>query len=106
MTSDTPSLVASRASDISTTELKNLLVILSGNPIQLRFRLMGAMWQQSFMRVVSVTNDEVVFRDDVNRKIVILSDLKMIAHFELDGSLLSLLPNFHYDVVASHLHGK
>ena len=89
--------------EISISELKQLLTFMSENPgiVSIRYRLVGEMWQQNFLRVVRLTDNEIHLQDDqtTTRKICV-RDLSMIMQFELDGSWQTFQPNFHYGVVA------
>ena len=51
------------------------------------------------MRVHEVTDKGVFLKDEQQNKIIFISDLKWIVQFELDGSIHSFAPNFHYEVV-------
>ena len=88
-------------SKISILELKRLLVLLSENAHStgFRYRLLGQMWQPRFVYVHEVTDNGVFLKDQIENKTVFISDLKWIVQFELDGSLHSYAPNFHYDVI-------
>lgn len=96
------------ASNISTTELKSLLVSLTEHPhrVNFRYRLIGEMWQSVFMRVLFVTETGVMLRDEIHNRTILLSDLKMIIQFELDSALYNFDPNSHYDVIPCQLYGK
>ena len=66
--------------------------------VSFRYRLVGEMWQPNFMQVVKVTDKGAYLKDEAGKRIILLSDLRLIIHCELDGSLHSLEPNFHYEV--------
>ena len=96
-------------SEISVLELRRLLVLISENvhTVCFRYRLIGRMWHPNFMRVSEVTDNGVFLRDELQSKTIFISDLKWIAQFELDGSIHSFAPNFHYDVIPDQpLNGK
>ena len=88
------------ASEISVLELKRLLVLMAENAhaVCFRYRLIGQMWVSSFMRVIHLTDKGVVLRDDSKGQVVSIPHLKMIIQFELDGSLHTFQPYFHYNV--------
>ena len=88
-------------SKISVLELRKLLVLISENvhTVCFRYRLLGQMWQPNFMRVKDVTDTGVLLKDEMQNKTVLISDLKWIIQFELDGPIHSFAPNFHYDVI-------
>ena len=84
---------------ISAHELSVLLSSIAGHPeISFRFRLLGEMWQPNFMYVVNVGHGAVKLTDETTKKLVFVSDLKMIVQFELDGQINSFEPYFHYEV--------
>jgi hypothetical protein len=89
-------------SRVSVLELKKLLILLAENvhTVCFRYRMMGQMWQGNFLRVQEVTEKGVFLRDETENKTILISDLKWIAQFELDGRLHNYAPNFHYEVVA------
>lgn len=66
---------------------------------------MGAMWEQNFFRVIHVTDNGFFFKDPVNNRMISIPNLKMIMQFEVDGSVHTFQPNFHYDVVPN-FHAK
>jgi hypothetical protein len=88
-------------SRISTLELRGLMVLIAENvyDVCIRYRLLGQMWQPNFMRVIRVTENGMVLQDEVNNKMISVPNLEMIVQFELDGSVHSFQPNFHYDVI-------
>lgn len=88
-------------SEISVLELRKLLVLISENvhTVCFRYRLIGQMWQRSFMCVNGVTDKGVFLKDELQNKTIFISDLKWIMQFELDGSIHSFVPNFHYEVI-------
>ena len=57
------------------------------------------MWQVNFMRVNEVTEKGAFFKDELQDKTILITDLKWIVQFELDGSIHGFLPNFHYEVI-------
>ena len=88
-------------SKLSVLELRMLLVLISENvhTVCFRYRLLGQMWQPNFMRVKDVTDRGVVLKDELQNKTILISDLKWIVQFELDGRIHSFAPNFHYEVI-------
>ena len=93
-----------QSSITSLEDLKQVLGTLANHgddAVMFRFRLLGEMWQHNFMRVISVSDNSVALSDEINGRIVVLSDLKMIIQFELDGSVRLFKPNTHYEVVAN-----
>ena len=91
-------------SEISVLELKRLLVLLAENvhTVCFRYRLIGAMWETNFVRVIQVTDKGVFLRDETRNRMISIPDLRMIMQFELDGAIHTFQPNFHYDVSARH----
>jgi hypothetical protein len=88
-------------SKISIVELKGLLVLLAENvhTVAFRYRLVGQMWQPDFMRVIHATDKGILLKNEKKNIMISLPNLSMIMQFELDGSIHSFAPNFHYDVV-------
>jgi hypothetical protein len=86
---------------ISVLELKKLMVELKDKrpDICVRFRLLGEMWAQNFMRVLHVSEKKVMLNDEVANKLVILPDLSNIMQFELENRFQNYQPFFHYDVI-------
>jgi hypothetical protein len=58
---------------------------------------MGEMWQNSFVRIVSISEGRVLINDEVRNKLVSV-DLNRIMQFELDHRFKGYEPHFHYDV--------
>ena len=92
------------ATAFSILELKRLLVLLAENvhTVRFRYRLMGEMWEPNFVRVARVTDEGVFLRDEKKNKVISIPNLKLIMQFELDGSIHTFQPNFHYDVKAQY----
>jgi hypothetical protein len=86
---------------ISVLELKQLLIELRDkrNNICIRFRMLGEMWNQNFMRIVDVTEKGVVLNDEVSNKLIFLQDLTFVMQFEIDAPFQTYQPHFHYEVV-------
>lgn len=90
---DTPGL-------ISVLELKRLLVELKDKrpDICVRYRLLGEMWAQHFMRVLRVTEKGVMLSDEPSNKLVLITDLSNVMQFELDNRFQNFQPFYHYEV--------
>jgi hypothetical protein len=88
---------------ISVLELKRMLVTIVDLqlPVCFRFRILGEMWQQNFMRVVKVTEKGVVLNDEISNKTHHVTDLSHIVQFEIDQRLHTFHPHFHYDLTVS-----
>lgn len=87
-------------SQISLLELKRLLVLLAENAqsVCIRYRMVGKMWESSFLRVIHVTDHGVFLKDESKSRMISVPDLRMIMQFELDGSVHTFQPNYHYKV--------
>ena len=85
---------------VAVLALKRLLVELQElrPDICFRYRLIGQMWAENFMRVVSVTNRGVLLNDETSRKRISVPDLSHIMQFELDKSFQLYQPYFHYEI--------
>jgi hypothetical protein len=66
----------------------------------IRFRKLGHMWRQNFMRVIEISETAAVFFDETIDEFV-HSDLHDIVQFELEVRHQIYQPHFHYEV--SHL---
>jgi hypothetical protein len=84
---------------ISVLELKRLVIEIKdhGADICIRFRLMGQMWQQHFVRVVTVTENRVLVNDERANKLISV-DLNNVMQFEIDNRYQNFEPNHHYEV--------
>jgi hypothetical protein len=82
-------------------ELKRLLTeILDQRPdICVRYRLIGAMWNTGFTRVVFTTDSGAFFRDETHNRLMHVSTLDKIIQFEIDHTFQNFEAHFHYDVV-------
>ena len=85
---------------ISVSELKRLLYELYDKKsyVCVRIRLIGEMWQQAFLRIFNISDEEVVFSNESNGKMLKVKDLSTIMQFELDYNFQQFLAHFHYDV--------
>jgi hypothetical protein len=88
---------------ISELELRRLLIELKEKrpDICVRYRLLGEMWAQHFMRVLQVTEKGVMLNDEASNKLVIVTNLANIMQFELDNRFQNFQPFFHYEVIPS-----
>jgi hypothetical protein len=101
MAAESKRIMESETGTISTTELKQLLILLSDNPganVCVRIRLMGEMWRPNFMRVLMLTANGVILNDEVEGRVYSIAHLSNIMQFELDGKIRGYEPNFHYNV--------
>lgn len=85
---------------ISTPELRRLLFDLKEKrpDVCIRFRLLGEMWAESFMRVIMVTEKGAIFNDESINEFVNVSDLANIMQFEVDNRFQNFQPHYHYEV--------
>ena len=86
---------------ISALELKRLLIELKEKrpDICVRYRLLGEMWAQHFMRILQVTEKGAMFNDEASNKLVIITHLSNVMQFELDNRFQNYQPFFHYEVI-------
>jgi hypothetical protein len=84
---------------ISMLELKRLLIdLFEKRPdICVRFRLLGELWGNNFLRVKRVQEKGAVLLDDL-QGLVSISDLNFVMQFEIDKSFQGFQPYFHYEV--------
>ena len=82
-------------------ELRRLLVeIREHRPdICIRYRLIGKMWAENFLRIIQVTEDGVLLNDETSNKFIRIPDIAQVIQFELDKPFQQFQPYFHYEVV-------
>lgn len=90
-------------SKVSVLALRRLLIQLKEHrpDICFRYRLIGQMWADGFMRVSRISEHGVQLTDEGNHQLVIIPDLAQVMQFELDKSFQSYQPYFHYEVVTT-----
>jgi hypothetical protein len=83
---------------ISIPELKRLLTeLVEKRPdICFRYRIIGEMWKDNFMRVLKVTDGGVILHDGRNSQTITVTALSHIIQFEIEKSFQSFDANFHY----------
>jgi hypothetical protein len=81
--------------------LRRLIVeLMEHRPdICIRYRLIGRMWAENFLRVIRLTDQGVLLNDETSNKAVTISDLSHIMQFEIDKPFQLYQPYFHYEVV-------
>ena len=86
---------------VAVLELRRLLVELKEHrpDICIRYRLMGQMWAQNFLRVMDVSDRGVLLHDEQSNRDAFISDVSKIMQFEIDKSFHSYQPHNHYDVI-------
>ena len=84
---------------ISMLELKRLLIDLTEKrpDICVRFRLLGELWGNNFLRVMRVHDKGAVLLDEL-QGLVSISDLNFVMQFEIDKPFQGFQPYFHYEV--------
>ena len=90
-----------RVRKVAVLELKRLLVELHEYrpDICIRYRLMGQMWAQNFLRITGLTGDGVLLNDESSHKLIGIANLSTIMQFELDKTFRTFEAYCHYDVV-------
>lgn len=85
---------------VQVLELRRLLYELKDQrpDICVRFRLLGEMWQKSFMHVLKLTENGVIMVSDRNNETVAINDIREIIQFELDARYQNYHPHNHYTV--------
>ena len=88
---------------IAVLALKRLLVELKEHrpDICIRYRLLGQMWVNNFLRVVEITERGVILHDETNNTFIRIPEISAIMQFEIDRTFQSFQPHVHYDVVIS-----
>ena len=84
---------------ISVSQLKKFLYELNYSQVHIRVRLMGQLWQQNFMHIVSFSDDGVLLLNAVTGIIFSITQISNIIQFEIDQTFKNYQPHFHYDVV-------
>jgi hypothetical protein len=97
---DPVTILKSSQSLISVLELRRLLIELKDKrpDISVRYRLLGEMWANHFMRVTKVTEKGVALIDEFSGRLLIIPNLSNIMQFELDNRFQNFQPYFHYGV--------
>jgi len=88
---------------VAVLELRRLLFELKEHrpDICFRYRLLGHMWADHFLRVIHLTDRGVLLNDETSGKFLKVPDLSQIMQFELDKPFQLYQPYYHYDVVTS-----
>ena len=88
---------------VAVLELRRLLIELREHrpDICIRYRLMGQMWAQSFVRIIGVTGEGVLLNDESSNRMIAIPNLSTVMQFELDKTFRSFEPHYHYDVVTA-----
>jgi hypothetical protein len=84
---------------ITVSQLKQFLCELRYSHVHIRIRLMGQLWQQNFMQIVSFADDGVLLRNAVTGNYVNIAPLSNVMQFEIDQVFKNYQPHFHYDVI-------
>jgi hypothetical protein len=89
-----------RTSLISVVDLRALFQEITDKrpDICIRYRLIGEMWANYFMRVVSVRGNAVLLQNERDGKLVSIHDMANIMQIELDHSFSGYQPFFHYEI--------
>ncbi|HEY0742578.1 MAG TPA: hypothetical protein VGD40_13980 [Chryseosolibacter sp.] len=88
-----------KESTLSSLKLRQLLIDLKehGPNTCVRVRLLGEMWRSYFMRVVGVSEERVLFNDEVKNKLYSVP-LNAIMQIELDHKFKEYQPHNHYTI--------
>jgi hypothetical protein len=88
---------------LSILELKRLLHAIKdlSQDTGVRFRFMGEMWHSDFMKITSISEDEVIVYDERNSRYMLIQNLTYIMQFELDSPFQQYQPHFHYTIDSS-----
>jgi tRNA nucleotidyltransferase (CCA-adding enzyme) len=83
---------------VTTAELQRLLNSLRKNSnTRIRFRLLGKMWDESFVTVRDTLDIGAVFEHPASsNELIGISDLRNIIQFELENSFEHYAAHFHY----------
>ncbi len=94
------SIINQTDSLISVSELRRLLVTISDCRVELglRYRLMGEMWEPSYMKILGLTDFGLLLNDETKNRVIVIRDLSQIMQFEIDAAFHNYQPYFHYNV--------
>jgi|SRR5690348_14030352 len=89
--------------NISVVALRRLLVELKEHrpDICIRYRLIGKMWAEHFLRIIRMTEQGVVVNDETSNELINIPDLSHIMQMELDKPFQIYQPYFHYDIITT-----
>jgi hypothetical protein len=87
---------------ITVTELRRLLIdIRDKRPdICIRFRLLGEMWNTTFLKIIAIGEKNVVLASEQDGRLYTMSDVSRVVQFEIDSPFHQYKPYFHYSIVA------
>lgn len=96
-------MLITKNNQIPVIELRRLLFALKDSDVDvgIRFRLVGEMWQNHYLRLLSITEKSVALNDDRSNKLIFIQDLNNVMQFELDQAFQQYQPHFHYSVILS-----
>jgi hypothetical protein len=85
---------------VSTVELKRLLHELYDKQsyTYVRFRLLGEMWQPTFLQIFDVGEHAAIFFNESSRQLLRIGNISTIVQFEIDHNFQQYQAHFHYDV--------
>lgn len=91
--------IMTKETTLSSIKLRQLLIDLKehGPHTCVRLRLLGELWQSTFMKVVSVTEDRVMLNDELKNKLLSIP-LQSIMQLELDHKFKEYQPHNHYTI--------
>lgn len=86
---------------LTVLELKRLLFELKDKrpDICLRYRLIGEMWQENFMKIISIVDNRLFVEDPRMGFIIHIQNIASIMQFEIDYAFQNFQPHYHYDIV-------
>lgn len=90
---------------VTIIELRRLLHELrdKSSHVGIRFRMIGEMWHLSHQNVIRLSDAGVVLYDGGANKIRVISDLRRVMQFELDGRFQNYQPHVHYGVTTDDI---
>jgi hypothetical protein len=65
----------------------------------MRLRLLGEMWETSFLQIVSINEDTAIFSTESTGKFLIIERVANIMQFEIDHGFQNYKPHYHYNVI-------
>jgi len=93
--------MTSKDTSISVIELRQLLygILDDHSYVCIRFRLLGEMWKSNFLRVIMISENGAMFKDERTNETIDITDLNNLMQFEIDGRFRQFQPHFHYDLI-------
>lgn len=96
-------VLITKNNQVPVIELRRLLYAIRDSrlDIGIRFRLIGELWQNEYLRILDVTDKGAALNDHRSNKLIFIQDLNNVMQFDVDQGFQQYQPHFHYSVVLS-----